>query len=109
MTPFLAAEAEARLKQKAADEAAAKKASEEAKKRVRKPSEPELTDAQIDSQFELIAVKTNNFLALTNSLFQNYYLLARTARTWPQGRRHRQDDQAAEACADQPEQEQEKE
>ena len=69
MEPFLAAEAEARLKQKAADEAAAKKASEEAKKGVRDPSEPELTDAQIDSQFELIAVNKLQILALTNSLF----------------------------------------
>ena len=57
MTEFLADEAEARQRQRAANEAAARKASEEAKKRVRKPSESELTDAQINSQFELIAVK----------------------------------------------------
>ena len=57
MAEFLADEAEAWQRQRAANEAAARKASEEAKKRVRKPSELELTDSQIDSQFELIAVK----------------------------------------------------
>ena len=59
MKSFLSAEAEA---QKAAKEAEAKKANiEKTKKKVNKPSEPELSDAQIDSQFELIAVKKKTY------------------------------------------------